>query len=396
MTEHDQPGTPSLAGLRVLDLGWVWAGPLVGAALADLGADVVKVEAEGRFDPYRLRGVERRRDLGELRREASPSFHKLNRSKRSIALNLRTAEGLDVLLRLAGRADLLLENFSAGTQERLGLGWERLKAANPEIVSLSMSAGGQQGQWRDLRAYALVTSGLAGYESLVAYEGEEPVGAPTFGVADPTVSAFGLLGALAAIWRARRTGRGAYIDLSGVEALMGVMPEAFLDVEGNRDGHERTVAAFEFTLGDVDEDRWVVFVVTSEAQWNAFCQALGGTPPATWARLAEAAGARVASREWLAGLPLQSCVAAAAAAGVASAPVLSVEERNATAPIRDLMGELTHPVTGPEPWHPSPWGTWREPSPAPRLGEHTDAVLQEWLGMEAAELADLRDSGAFS
>jgi crotonobetainyl-CoA:carnitine CoA-transferase CaiB-like acyl-CoA transferase len=380
---------PSLSGIRVLDLGWIWAGPLVGAAFAEMGADVVKVESAKRFDPYRLRGVERMRELGENRREASPSFHKLNHSKRSITLDLRSPAGRELLLRLAGEADLLLENFSAGTLERLGIGWPVLKEANPRLVVVSMSAGGQQGQWRDLRAYALITSAMAGYESLISYDGEEAIGGPTFGVADPTVSAFGLLGGLSALYHARKTGEGRHIDLSGIESLMSVMPEAFLGVSRNGTG-EGSVPAVEFTVGDPQSDEWHVLVLTSADQWAA----LGGSDP--WSELLASSEARRRAGEWLAHQPARDVLAAAADAGIPIAPVLTVEARNARPPIADLMGTLEHPITGEEPTHPSPWGSWEEPRPAPLLGQHTDEVLREWLALDDDAIAALRDRGALS
>jgi crotonobetainyl-CoA:carnitine CoA-transferase CaiB-like acyl-CoA transferase len=372
----------------VLDLGWIWAGPLVGAAFAEMGADVVKVESLKRFDPYRLRGVERMRELGDQRREASPSFHKLNHSKRSLTLDLRSEEGRALLLRLAGKANLLLENFSAGTLERLGVGWPVLKAANPRLVVVSMSAGGQQGQWRDLRAYALITSAMAGYESLISYDGEEAIGGPTFGVADPTVSAFGLLGALSALHHAQRTGEGRHVDVSGIESLMSVMPEAFLGVERNGSA-PGPLPAVEFTVGDPAADEWHVLVLTAEDQWTA----LGGSG---WDELLVSMDARRSAGEWLASRPAAEVLAAAADAGIASAPVLTVEARNARPPIADLIGELEHPVTGPETTHPSPWGSWEEPRPAPLLGQHTDEILREWLELDDAAIADLRDRGALT
>jgi crotonobetainyl-CoA:carnitine CoA-transferase CaiB-like acyl-CoA transferase len=294
-----------------------------------------------------------------------------------------------VLLRLVGEADLLLENFSAGTLERLGIGWPVLKAANPRLVVVSMSAGGQQGQWRDLRAYALITSAMAGYESLIAYDGEQAIGGPTFGVADPTVSAFGLLGGLSALYHARETGEGRHIDLSGIESLMSVMPEAFLGVARNGSG-EGSVPAVEFTVGDAATDEWHVLVLTSEDQWTA----LGGS--AAWSELLGSSEARRRAGEQLAGRPLAEVLADARSAGVPTAPVLTVEARNARPPISELIGSLEHPITGEEPTHPSPWGSWEEPRPAPLLGQHTDEVLREWLALDDAEISSLRSSGALT
>jgi crotonobetainyl-CoA:carnitine CoA-transferase CaiB-like acyl-CoA transferase len=387
----------TLAGVKVLDLGWVWDGPLVGSALADLGADVVKVETGRRMDPYRMRGVERRADLGDLRREASPSFHKLNRSKRSIAVDLRDPAGRELFLELAGTADLVVENFQAGTLDRLDLGWPVLRAANERLVVLSMSAGGATGRWANLKAYALITSALAGYEALVGYPGEPPVGSATFGVADPTVAAFGLLAALAGLTRARRDGRGAHLDLSGVEAVLGVLGLPFLAAQAPPAEAEPVVV--ELTLRCAGEDAWVAVALAGPGDWKelvATCGPDGDWPD--WHRLPaeRAAVARRIETAWTGTTGADDAAARLVAAGLAAAPVLSVEQRNARSPWADGEATVEHPVTGPEPSYPSPWGSLVPPRPAPLLGQHTDEVLADWLGYPADRVAALRAEGVLS
>lgn len=384
-----QTGLTGLAGLRVLDLGWVWAGPLVGAVLAELGADVVKVESARRFDPYRMRGVERRVELGELRRESSPSFHKLNRGKQSIAVNLATVEGKELLLRLAGTADVLIDNFRAGTLERLGLGWPRLRAANPRLVAVSMSAGGQTGRWRNLKAYALITTGLAGYESLVGYPGEDPIGGPTFGVADPTVAAFGVLGALAGVAHARRTGRGRYLDMSGVECTMAILGPAMLAAQAG----SAPLPCLHLTVRCAGPEAWLTVVLDGQDDVDSLVSATGipvGQLP-DWAALAGGpgdAGERLRGlvEGWSATRPVADARRLLAEAGLACAPVLTIEEATADPEIAGPAFELEHPVAGRASYLPSPWGSVARPTPAPLLGEHTRQVLHRWLGMDDAEL----------
>lgn len=387
-----------LAGTRVLDLSWIWAGPLVGAALAELGAEVVKVESSHRLDPYRLRGVERRDEYGDQKHEASPSFHKLNRTKKSIALNLRNETARDLLLRLIGEADLLIENFRAGTLDRLGLGWETLHGANPRLVALAMSAAGQSGRWRDLKAYALITTALAGYESLVHYDGEEPIGGATFGAADPTVSSFGVLAALASLYRARRTGFGVYIDLSGVESMIGVLGRGLLFPNGTRPSE--SVAVIELTLPVSGDDTWVACTATTDAQWKALGHLVGDDRWPAFDRVREEADARRVARRilelWSVRYALADLLAVLADAGLPAEPIVTVEERNLRPPIGPLFGTLEHPVTGLEPVHPSPWGTTVTPKAAPLLGEHTDEVLATWLGLSSVEVQELRGSGALA
>jgi crotonobetainyl-CoA:carnitine CoA-transferase CaiB-like acyl-CoA transferase len=385
----------SIADIRVLDLGWVWAGPLVGAAFADLGADVVKVESSARLDPYRLRGVERDPRYADNRHEASPSFHKLNRGKRSLTIDLRNPAGRDLVLRLAEHADLLIENFRAGTLTRLGLGWPELQKRNPALVALSMSAGGQVGRWRDMKAYALVTTALAGYESLVAYDGEPPVGGATFGIADPNISSFGVLAAMAGIWRARRTGNGAHIDLSGVESVVAVLGAAVVLHEG------AALPSVEITARCAGDDLWLLTALTGVDDLARLLATIGVTGGAhRWAELVVSAEARAALHadveRWTAVRDRDDAVKLVAEAGITVTPVLSLEERNATAAVQDATMRIVHPVTGAEPILRSAWGTAAVPAPAPLLGEHTDQVLTEWLDLSDAEIADLRTTGALS
>jgi len=381
--------------LRVLDLGWIWAGPLVGAVLAELGADVVKVESANRFDPYRMRGVERRKDLGELRKEASPSFHKLNKGKRGITLNLRTDAGKDLLLRMVAEADVLVENFRAGTLDRLGLGWERLREANPRLVAVSLSAGGQTGRWRNLRAYALITSALAGYESLIGYPGEPPIGGSTFGVADPSVAAFGVFGTLAAVADARRTGQGSYLDFSGVEAMMGVLGPAMLAAQTGVD----TVPCADLTAPCADDDSWLTTVVSDQVSVDRLAAAIGAVVP-TWDQVRRDPQARERLRLLLSGWSgtrfAGDAVAELRAAGVPAVPVLTIEAATSTPAMTRDQVTVVHPVTGEATYLGSPWGRRAVPGPAPLLGAHTAEVLDEWLGLNAGEVEALTEQGVLT
>lgn len=380
--------------IRVLDLGWVWAGPLVSSAFADLGADVVKVESRRRLDPYRLRGVERdpRYDDGN-RYEASPSFHKLNRGKRSLTINLREPKGRDLILRLAEVADVLIENYSAGTLERLGLGWSELRRRNPRLVAISMSAGGQKGRWSRLRAYALVTTALAGYESLISYAGEAPIGGATFGVADPGMASFGVLAVMAGLWRARRDGRGAYVDLSGIESVIALLGAAF--VPGAEDA-----PALQLCLPCAGDDNWVVAVIDDPEAASQLASELGDAALPDWAAAISDSTQRAALLAQVSAWSLTrspaDVLAGLGRAGIAAAPVWSIEERNAAPQIAGALIDIKHPVTGVERILPSPWGTEGVPAAAPLLGQHVDEVLREWLELSDAEIGELRDQEILS
>ncbi|MEC7879560.1 MAG: CoA transferase, partial [Actinomycetota bacterium] len=214
-----------LAGLRVVEFCWVWAGPMMGQHLADLGAEVVKVEWYKRFDLYRTRGVERLRGSmsEEIRRESSYSFQSLNRNKLGFATDLKREEGLQLVKDLIAESDILLENFTVGTLDRLGLPPEELDRLNSRLVSISLSATGRGSTIESLRSYGLMLSALGGYESLVTDENDEFIGSPTFVMSDPNAALFGVFAALAASLHARKTGVGATYECSQIEAVASLM-----------------------------------------------------------------------------------------------------------------------------------------------------------------------------
>lgn len=209
-----------LEGLVCVELCWIWSGPMVGQLLADLGAEVVKVESPDRFDLYRTRGLEHLRGQMDehVRLESSLYFHSLNRNKTGLSLNLKSEEGRARLLELVSRADLLIENFTVGTMDRMGLGRDVLARANPGLVSLSMSGPGKGSSVERLRSYGLVLSALAGAEILIRDDAGAFIGSPTFSISDPNAACFGALAALAALVARDRDGRGRALDLSQIEA----------------------------------------------------------------------------------------------------------------------------------------------------------------------------------
>ncbi len=209
-----------LEGLLCVELCWVWSGPMVGQILADLGAEVVKVESPERFDLYRTRGLEHRRGKMDehVRLESSLYFHSLNRNKSGLSLDLKSPAGRERFLELVGRADLLIENFTVGAMDRMGLGREVLAGANPGLVALSMSGPGRGSSVERLRSYGLVLSALGGAELPIRDEKGAFLGSPTFSISDPNAACFGALAALAALNARDRDGRGRALDLSQIEA----------------------------------------------------------------------------------------------------------------------------------------------------------------------------------
>src|ERR1700728_2020931 len=226
-----------------------------------MGADVIKVESSSRPAPFRTRGEER--SVGDDRLERSPVFAGLNRSKRSIGLSIRDPRGKDLALRLAGSADLVLENYRAGTLDRLGLGFSALVKHNPQVVLMSLCGGGKAGRWSNMKSFAFIASALSGYESQISYPGEDPIGGPTVGIGDPIGSAYGFLGAMTGLHYARRTGRAIHVDVSNIEAMISVMTsEVVLAQAGSDSRTNRGTVRLAIRCGN--QDRWVSVVLSDD------------------------------------------------------------------------------------------------------------------------------------
>ena len=214
-TDNNSP----LTGLRCIELSWVWSGPMAAQILGDLGAEVIKVESFNRFDLYRTRGLETMRGkMDEKKRlESSIYFHSLNRNKMGLALDLKNPKQLSVLKTLTKSSDILIDNFTVGTMDRLGLGKEELSNLNSSLVQLSMSGPGKGSSVENLRSYGLVLSALSGAEVSITKD-DKFIGSPTFSISDPNAAVFAVIAALTAAIRAKKSGVGSVIDFSQIEA----------------------------------------------------------------------------------------------------------------------------------------------------------------------------------
>ena len=354
-----------LAGLRCLELAWVWSGPMVGQILADLGADVIKVEAPGRFDLYRTRGLEHLRKKMEekTRIESSLYFHSLNRNKLGLALDLKQAGGLDIALRLAGQSDLLIENFAVGTMERLGLNSAALAKANPALVQMSMSGPGRGSSVEQLRSYGLVLSALGGAEDLIRDNGEF-IGSPTFSLSDPNAAAIGAMGLLAGALATHGDGRGRALDVSQIEAAA--------------------------TLAGTP--------IPPPTALDAIVTAGNGTYLAVSLPL-DAYGDEAALRRDLDGAGRDQIIARCTDFGGRWAELLELDETDEAGIFADCSGWVasSHPFTGAEDLVAAPWRVnGRRPGvrrPAPVLGADDGEVLRGALSLTDGEIDLLVDAG---
>lgn len=370
-----------LTGVRVLELCWVWSGPLVGQLLADLGAEVIKVEWYRRFDMYRTRGVERLAGKypEKVRREMSQSFHGLNRNKHGVTLDLKIERHKDALLDLARQSDLVLENFTAGTLDKLGVGYDDLAQANPAIVLLSLAGFGESSRLGRMRAYGLVLSAMSGLEDKVTDPRNGAfLGSPTFVASDPNAATFGMLAAIAAVQEARRTGQGAHVEVSQLEAA------AFV---GQDDEAELAALAAELGLPATPPSGEAAIVPIGNSQH--LCVDWQG-------RIAAPAFAQL--RQDIADLDVAAAIAAVERAGGRAVKVIEeTTEFGAGAAALDTLLPTVHPINGAENIVAAPWWVEGRRPPlrktAPTLGEGNTYVLGKLLGWSQEDCDAMQDPG---
>jgi len=392
MTER-RPSGP-LAGMRVLDLSHVMAGPVCGLMLADMGADVVKVEKLAGGD-------DTRRMLPPDIHGESAAFMMMNRNKRGIALDLKHPQGRAALLGLVARADVLIENYRHDTMERLGLAYEQLSETNPGLIYCEVSGFGRTGPYADQGGFDLVAQGMSG---LMSITGEGPgrppvkVGSP---VTDITAGILAAMGVAAAYASKLRTGRGQRVDTSLFEAgivhtywqsaiafATGVSPGPL----GSAHPLSAPYQAFQTA------DGWINLGGSNQKIWEKLLELLGDTTLANDRRFAtnrDRMNNRPALIEALSGhfrtRTSADWIAALNAAGIPAGPVLSIDEmhRHPQTIAREMVPELEHPVAGrvktiglPVKFSATPGGVR---SAAPLLGQHTREILRE-AGYSDAEI----------
>lgn len=405
------PARGPLSGIRVIDFCWVWAGPLMTAVLADLGAEVIKVESRGRLDNTRLGRPVIYQDIAAgdagMAPELQPLNHGLNRNKRSVTVDLRTDRGRELLLQLAGISDVVCDNFRAGVMDRHGLGRKALHAIRPELVIFSLSGAGQWGPWNDIATYAPTVCSLAGLNTLIGYPGEAPLGRmqPPYG--DTNAGLYGALAIMYAILRRRQTGRGAFIDLSQWESALSGMVEALLDYQ--------MVGSVPSSIGNASPDlcphnnyrclggdSWMSIAVGTQTEWRALCVGLGHPELADDRRFADGY-LRWSNREAL-DAEIEALTSLRHAEeleqdlrvrGVAAARVLDIAGQFADPQLqsRGVYVEVEHPIVGAELIYGNPWRLSKTPAvvrkAAPVLGEGNDYVLKELLGLSDEEVGRL-------
>ncbi len=401
--------TKALEHLRVLDLTRVLAGPWCTQLLADLGADVIKIERPGGGDDTRAWGPPYLKDAQGRDTSEAAYYLAANRGKRSVTVDISRPEGQQLLRALAAKSDVVVENYKVGQLAKYGLDHQSLATVNPRLIYCSITGFGQSGPYADRAGYDFIIQAMGGFMSITGERDDLPGGGPQkagVAVSDLMTGMYATVAILAAVAQRERTGTGQHIDLALLDTVVAMLANMNMNylVSGKPPGragnaHQNIVPYQVFAAADGH----VVIAVGNDGQYVKFCAVAGRPELATDARFAKNAD-RVRNRSVL--VPLLEDIVRARpaafwtekleAAGVPCGPINSIAQALDDPQIRHrgLRIELPHPLAGTVPLVGNPIqmsassAEYRRPPPL--LGEHTDEVLREVAGLDAAAISALR------
>ena len=391
-----------LAGIKVLDMMWVMAGPTSTGVLAQYGATVVKVENEARMDTARLLAPWYD---GKVGKERSLGFGSINANKLSVTIDPNTPEGRDVILDLVRWADVVTESFSPKAMRGWGLDYESLRAVKPDLIMLSSCLMGQDGPYATVAGYGTMGSAAAGLAHPTGWSDRAPSG-PYGAYTDYCAPRISVTGLLAAIDHRNRTGEGQYLDQSQVESTLNYAATAVLDHQVNGASWDRVANTDpEMFPHDVypaiGADEWVAIACRDDQDWQRLCAVLGRDDWAEWgleARREHGEDIDAAVGEWTAMRSPQAAEAELQAAGIPAHVVLhTASPLDPQLDHLDHMVEVDHVEFGSRPIERTRIQLTRTPpvpTHVPKIGQHTDQVLAEILGYDDERITSLRLAGA--
>ncbi|MDL1861984.1 CoA transferase [Betaproteobacteria bacterium PRO7] len=403
----------ALGHLRVLDLTRVLAGPWCTQLLADLGADVIKIERPGSGDDTRGWGPPYLRDAQGRDTTEAAYYLSANRGKRSVTIDISKPEGQRLVRELAKKSDIVVENYRVDQLARYGLDYPSLAALNPRLIYCSITGFGQTGPYRERAGYDFIIQGMGGFMSITGERDDLPGGGPQkagVAVSDLMTGMYSAVAILAALAHRDVTGEGQHLDLALFDVMVAMLANMNMNylVSGKAPGragnaHQNIVPYQVFAAADGH----VIIAVGNDGQYAKFCEIVGRPDLATDPRFAKNAN-RVRNRAALVPMleeivrarPVAFWTEKLEAAGVPCGPINSIAQALADPQIvsRGLRIDLPHPLAGRVPLVGNPIRMSATPlaydRPPPVLGEHTEAVLRELVGCSEQELQSLRQAGA--
>jgi benzylsuccinate CoA-transferase BbsF subunit len=399
-----------LEGIRVADFTWVWAGPFCTLQLAHLGAEVIRIESATRPCVTRLLPPWPDSQPGLNR---SGYFNQYNQGKRSLALNLKQPEALEVAKKIIIKSDIVTENFAGGVMDRLGLGYEALKQIKSDVIMISLSGYGATGPEKEYISYGPAQVPMSGLSSLTGYKGWRPMHVG-ISYGDPNGGLHGAFAVMCALMYRARTGKGQYIDMSQWETSTAMVAEGLLDYRMNgtqpgRDGNRDPRMAPHGVFRCAGQDQWVSIAARDEQEWHRLCAAIGQPALATDPRFATLGDRKRNEDElealitsWSSTRSPYGVTQELQAAGIPSAPSMSNKDLSTDPHLnsRSIFVYLEHSEVGTKQHVGIPWQLSKTPltvrKSAPLLGEDTAYVLREILGYSAEEIAALKERQALT
>ena len=399
------PALP-LAGVRVADFSWVWAGPFCTAHLAHLGAEVIKVESRARLDltrrlPASPRGI-------KPSANTSAVFNQWAQAKKSLRLDFTTPEGRRIVRELIQHSDVVVDNFATGVMDKLGFGYDDLKQLKPDLIVASISGYGHTGPQKNYMAYGPAIAPLTGLSSLTGYPGGPPAEVG-LSYGDPNAGINAAVAICAALVARQRTGGGQYIDVSLWEAVAALLPEGWMAYAMNgqqpaRQGNRDPWLVPHNCFRCAGEDEWVSIACGTDQEWQALCRAMDQPELLRDARFRTATDRKAHEDDleerltaWTSRRDKWDITERLQAVGVAAFPSMNSHDldRDPHLTERGFFVRLPHPEVGRQTHTGIPWLLSNAPNgvraPAPLLGQHTDAVMRDILGYADAEIARLRE-----
>jgi benzylsuccinate CoA-transferase BbsF subunit len=389
-----------LDGVRVVEFGMAAVGPEVSLVLAGFGADVIKIESAAHLDVLRMAGFDRV--------NCAFAFNTECRGRRSVSLNLDRPEGRELAFELCARADIVVENYRGGVLERLGLGYEAVKAANPMVIYVSSQGYGSTGPLAQMPAYGPLNLGFVGLHHLWNHAHVPYPCGTSLNHPDHVAGKYMSIGVLAALDHRNRTGEGQLIEMAQTEFAAWLRGEVYMDgwcagVDPPARGNDSSEACPHGVFPAAGEDRWVAIVAAGDDEWEALCRVAGWPAEAESAtldgRLARAAEIHDQVAAWTALYDAAELAARLQEAGVSACPVMGPLDHLDDPHLagRGFIVELVHPEVGPERHEGDPVRMsvteQRVLASAPCLGAHTVEVLGQVLGLAAEEVERLIADG---